>query len=304
MAAASRRSAERQHKDGRHSCRARRPGTGAAVPDPQGLQHRRRRRPNRPIAPMAGAAHDCPSCHRSPRLAQCPQPSMGSAHPAPEVGRADRAHCHRTHWTNCPAVAMNPNATVSGSVSTRYSGESWVLLRHVQDEACIEREHDGPRGPRGLLRRRGGRRGRGRGIRARRGPGGPESERRTGPVGPRRIMSHEYRGSPAASGTWNLCRRRPERSTAAGSGSGEGQVRAKANTGDLGALLASAGGFGGRDECDCCCGWSGWVAVVGVFEVPVGHLAFDDTGVGALPAGWQESFQQLTDGVGQGSTES
>lgn len=173
VAAASRRSAERQHKDGRHSCRARRPGTGAAVPDPQGLQHRRRRRPNRLIAPMTGAAHDCPSCHRSPRLAQCPQPSMGSAHPAPGGGRADRAHCHRTHWTNCPAVAMTPNATVSGSVSTRYSGESRVLLRHVQDAACIEQEHDGPQGPHGLLRRRGGRRGRGRGVRARRGPGGP-----------------------------------------------------------------------------------------------------------------------------------
>lgn len=229
VAAASRRSAERQHKDGRHSCRARRPGTGAAVPDPQGLQHRRRRRPNRLIAPMTGAAHDCPSCHRSPRLAQCPQPSMGSAHPAPGGGRADRAHCHRTHWTNCPAVAMTPNATVSGSVSTRYSGESRVLLRHVQDAACIEQEHDGPQGPHGLLRRRGGRRGRGRGVRARRGPGGPESESRTGPVGPRRIMSHECRGSPAASGTWNLCRRRPERSTAAGSGSGDGQVRAKAS---------------------------------------------------------------------------
>lgn len=43
--------------------------------------------------------------------------------------------------------------------------------------------------------------------------------------------------------------------------------------------------------------------MVSVFEVPVAHLAFDDTGVGTLPAGWQQTFQQLTDGVAQGLVE-
>ncbi|XMN11782.1 GntR family transcriptional regulator (plasmid) [Streptomyces griseobrunneus] len=79
---------------------------------------------------------------------------------------------------------------------------------------------------------------------------------------------------------------------------------ARPNTADLGDFLASAGCFGGWDECDGPGGWLGWVAVVGVLEVPVAHLAFDDTGVGALSAGWEESFQQLTGGVGHGSAES
>ena len=78
----------------------------------------------------------------------------------------------------------------------------------------------------------------------------------------------------------------------------------RGNTGDLGGFRAFAGWFGGWHQCDGVSRWWGWVAVVGVFEVPVGHLAFDDAGVGASSAGWQESLQQFTDGVGQGLAES
>lgn len=72
------------------------------------------------------------------------------------------------------------------------------------------------------------------------------------------------------------------------------------NTAVLGCFQSSTGGFGGRDECDCDSWWAWWVAVVGVFEVPVRHLAFDDAGVGAWSARGQESFQQFTAGVGEG----
>lgn len=38
----------------------------------------------------------------------------------------------------------------------------------------------------------------------------------------------------------------------------------------------------------------------GTEPAAVGHLAFDDVGVGAWSAGWQEPLQQFTAGVGEG----
>ncbi len=68
------------------------------------------------------------------------------------------------------------------------------------------------------------------------------------------------------------------------------------NAGDLSSVLPSDGD-GVR------CGWCP-VGVLGPFERPVGHLAFDHSGAGAVAAWGQEAFGDLSQGAGQCPGES
>lgn len=74
--------------------------------------------------------------------------------------------------------------------------------------------------------------------------------------------------------------------------------------GDLGGFSLGRAGFGWPDQRDRGDAGLGWAEVLGAFECPVGHLAFDDAGVGAQPPWGQQSFVDLTQSSGECSGES
>lgn len=77
------------------------------------------------------------------------------------------------------------------------------------------------------------------------------------------------------------------------------------NTGNLGCFCPFHGpGFGGGDDGDVRVRWAVWRIVVGSFERPVSHFPFDDTGVGAAPAGGEQSGEDLSDCGFDGAGES
>ena len=59
--------------------------------------------------------------------------------------------------------------------------------------------------------------------------------------------------------------------------------------------------LGSEDGGDWWSGGLGPVAVSGAFDVPSGHLAFDETGVGAEPSGGVESGGELGDELAPGA---
>jgi hypothetical protein len=68
-------------------------------------------------------------------------------------------------------------------------------------------------------------------------------------------------------------------------------MAASLNTGDLSPCCPfDALGFGGRNDLDECLGWRVVSLVHGAFEGPVGHLAFGDTGIDAVPAWREQAF--------------
>jgi hypothetical protein len=62
---------------------------------------------------------------------------------------------------------------------------------------------------------------------------------------------------------------------------------------------AGRGGSGRLGDRDGRCFGAGRVAVFGPLELPIGHLAFDHTGVGSWPSGRQEPLADLTQRCGQ-----
>ncbi|MFD4248075.1 response regulator transcription factor [Streptomyces sp. NPDC058525] len=71
------------------------------------------------------------------------------------------------------------------------------------------------------------------------------------------------------------------------------------NTGDLGCLPAGRLGLGRSDQGHAGSVRPGRIVVLGAFELPVGHLAFDDARAGAQPPGCQEPFADLMQGRDQ-----